>query len=214
VFLEFLANIVFWAISPVDLKVIAAICRICIGSEKGAFIGLLLSTVLLGCGENRPMETSNPDQNTDFGYRLFVLHKPDYDLRLSVGDISYVNFKNPTYALKDIDLKVTAPDGHLLLSLKADQAVSAYPREAVNVMDFLWYCEDGTEIAGSELLWHIAEDPAIRMYQMELMNDKGLLIGSGLSGDLLLRGYIIDHVESVTLWNDIAGGREGYRKED
>jgi hypothetical protein len=214
VFLEFLANIVFWGTSPVDLKVIAAICRMCIGSEKGALIGLLLSMVLLGCGKNRPSETSNPSQNTDLSHRQFVLHKPDYDLRLSIGDISYVKFENPTYALKDIDLKVTAPDGQLLLSLKADQAVSADPREVVKVMDFLWHCEDGTEIAGPELLWHITEDPAIRMYQMELMNDKGLLIGSGLSGDLLLRGYIIDHVESVTLWNDVAGGREGYRKGD
>lgn len=82
------------------------------------------------------------------------------------------------------------------------------------IRDFLWECEDGTEIEGSDLFWHVHGPDDITVEgDLQLITDKGIVMGTDLVGDLLLTRYEVVMVQSVVLWDQVAGGREGYRHE-
>jgi hypothetical protein len=148
----------------------------------------------------------------------WVARRDSFSLRFSSGNIAVYRkgMEGEGFFFKDgIVLEVKDVRGQLLLSLTAKKAITYQPYDIVSIQDFLWVCEDSTEISGPMLQWKRTEKYPVHISRgLELLNDKGVVLGSELRGDLLLRTYQIQHVESVMLWDAIAGGREGYQREN
>jgi hypothetical protein len=212
VFLEFLANIVFWAIRAWQLErqpFRNALSRIHSG---WLCLVLLAAFSFLGCQDAHQDNPIQP-RNEELGYRVFRYHGDSVDLQVTVQKLSDRRHRTQ---MKDVRVEVKhAVHQKTLMTLVAENVESPRGHPMATIEHFVLTCDEGTEIAGDRLQWY--PDQALGLQTTDpitLTNEKGILNGKGLRGDLLMRHYTIDKVESVRLWDDIAGGREGHQRGD
>lgn len=184
------------------------------GFGRMALLGLLcLALGACNDGTRKPVNGAQAGKDGNYGHQVWHLQVDTLHFRIETGRLFALdNPQKGTLSFQDsLVVVVRNTNGRQLAKLKAQEANSVPPYDLTRIRDFLWICNDNAEIEGSDLFWHVHGPKAITMEgEIQIINDKGLVMGEDLQGDLLLQNYEVAHVGSVLLWDDVAGGREGH----
>ena len=171
--------------------------------------------ILSGCDKLK----SDPGTQTNSANGHIIWHSASEKLELTV-EIGKLVQTGPdsagTFHFAD-SIVVTAKDrnGKLLAHFRSREGQTTAPFELVTFRDFLWECEDSSQIEGSDLFWHNTAQPGIEVEgELQVVTKTGLITGEYLLGDMLMRHYEIGKVFTAVRWDELAGGRDGFEHGD
>lgn len=184
-------------------------------SRVGCLLALL-ALVLVACQKNAD---SKAEAGKPAGSGPIFWHSSLDSLELNV-EIGRLLMTGPDstatiHFLDSIVLVANDKHGKRLVHFKSLGGVTGPPYDFISVRDFLWECEDSSQIEGSNLFWRNSAQPSIEVKgELQVVTNIGLITGEYLSGDMLLRQYEIGKVFTAVGWDELAGGRDGFEHGD
>lgn len=176
----------------------------------------LLALVLVACQKKAD---SKADAGKPAGSGPIFWHSSLDSLELNV-EIGRLLKTGPDSAatihfLDSIVLVANDKHGKRLVHFKSLGGVTGPPYDFISFRDFLWECEDSSQIEGSNLFWRNSAQPSIEVKgELQVVTKTGLVTGEYLLGDMLMRHYEIGKVFTAVRWDELAGGREGFENEN
>ncbi len=186
-------------------------------SRAGCLLALL-ALVLVAC-QKKADSKAGAGNPTSAGTGQIVWHSSLDSLELNV-EIGRLLMTGPDSAatihfLDSIVLVANDKHGKRLAHFKSREGVTAPPYDLISFRDFLWECEDSSQIEGSDLFWHNTAQPGIEVEgELQVVTKTGLITGEYLLGDMLMRHYEIGKVFTAVHWDELAGGRDGFEHGD
>lgn len=162
---------------------------------------ICLLVVATGCNPSTSPSTAPLEYSQDLRSPRFERHGDGWALKLEAANLGFRGLGAEQRAvLQSPTLIVGDGHGQTFLQLKAEMAIALHPYSEISWHTFSLQNIDATTFEGSDLLWPYLgdRDRVALLGQTLVLLPQVIVEADTLSGDLLLRGYEIKHVRSVT----------------